>query len=52
MAGWMIRLGGTHLVPLINLLSEQMLEQPLIHSDETRLQVLRGDKAPTADHWM
>jgi len=52
MAGWMIRLGGTHLVPLINLLNEQMLEQPLIHSDETRLQVLHSDKAPTADHWM
>ncbi|TLY93485.1 MAG: IS66 family transposase, partial [Gammaproteobacteria bacterium] len=52
MAGWMIRLGGTHLVPLINLLNEQMLEHPLIHSDETRLQVLHSDKAPTADHWM
>jgi transposase len=52
MAGWMIRLGGTHLVPLINLLNEQLLEQPLIHSDETRLQVLHSDKAPTADHWM
>ena len=52
MAGWMIRLGGTHLVPLINLLNEQMLEQSLIHFDETRLQVLNSDKAPTADHWM
>ena len=52
MAGWMIRLGGTHLVPLINLLNEHMLEAPLIHCDETRLQVLRSDKAPTADHWM
>ena len=52
MAGWMIRLGGTHLVPLINLLNEQMLEHPLIHCDETRLQVLNSDKAPTADHWM
>jgi transposase len=52
MAGWMIRLGGTHLVPLINLLNEQMLEQPLIHSDETSLQVLHSEKAPTADHWM
>src|SRR5207248_381574 len=51
-AGWMIRLGGTHLVPLINLLNEQMLEHPLIHFDETRLQVLHSDKAPTADHWM
>jgi len=39
-------------VPLINLLNEQMLEHPLIHSDETRLQVLHSDKAPTADHWM
>jgi transposase len=52
MAGWMIRLGGTYLVPLINLLNEQLLEQPLIHSDETRLQVLHSDKAPTAEHWM
>jgi transposase len=52
MAGWMIRLGGTHVVPLINLLNEEMLEQPLIHSDETSLQVLHSDKAPTADHWM
>jgi transposase len=52
MAGWMIRLGGTQVVPLINLLNEQMLEQPLIHFDETRLQVLNSDKAPTADHWI
>lgn len=52
MAGWMIRLGGTHVVPLINLLNEQMLAEPLIHCDETRLQVLKSDKAPTAAHWM
>ena len=52
MAGWMIRLGGTHIVPLINLLNEQLLEQPVIHCDETRLQVLKSDRAPTADHWM
>jgi transposase len=37
MAGWMIRLGGTHLVPLINLMNEHLLEAPLIHCDETRL---------------
>src|SRR5204863_233414 len=29
-----------------------VLEHPLIHSDETRLQVLHSDKAPTAEHWM
>ncbi len=52
MAGWMTRLGTTEVVPLINLLNEQMLEQPLIHCDETRLQVLKSEKAPTADHWM
>ena len=52
MAGWMIRLGGTFIVPLINLLNEQMLADPLIHCDETRLQVLKSEKAATADHWM
>ncbi len=56
MAGWMIRLGTTHLTPLINLLAEHMLNLPLIHCDETRLQVLEADpkngKAPASDHWM
>ena len=52
MAGWMIRLGAMHLVPIINLLKDRMLEAPLIHCDETRLQVLKSDKAPRSDHWM
>jgi len=56
MAGWMIRLGTTHLTPLVNLLAERMLTLPLIHCDETRLQVLEADpkngKAPASDHWM
>lgn len=52
MANWMIKLGATHVVPIINLLNEHLLEAPLIHCDETRLQVLKSDKAPTADHWM
>ncbi len=52
MALWMIRLGGTFIVPLINLLNERLLAEPVIHCDETRLQVLKSDKAPTADHWM
>ena len=29
-----------------------MLAESVIHCDETRLQVLKSDKAPTADHWM
>jgi transposase len=52
MAGWMIKIGGVYVVPVVNLLHELMLTHPLIHCDETRLQVLRSDKAPTAEHWM
>lgn len=52
LAGWMIKLGGLHVVPIINLLHELMLTDSLIHCDETRLQVLKSDKAPTADHWI
>jgi transposase len=52
MAGWMIQLGCKYVVPLINLLHDLLLEAPLIHCDETHLQVLRSDKAPTADHWI
>ena len=52
MALWMIRLGGSLLVPLINLLNELLRAESVLHCDETRLQVLKSDKAPTADHWM
>lgn len=52
MALWMIRLGGTFLVPLINLLNDLLLAESVIHCDETPLRVLKSDKAPTAEHWM
>ena len=52
MARWMIQLGAEHVVPLINLMHEQMLTASLIHMDETTVQVLKSDKAPSADHWM
>ena len=52
MARWMIQLGGEHVVPLINLMHEQMLASSLIHMDETAVQVLKSDKAPSADHWI
>ena len=48
----MLLLGGKYVAPLINLLREFTLKDPVIHCDETRLQVLKSDKAPTADHWM
>jgi transposase len=51
MASWMVKLGEC-VVPIINLLNEQLLESPLIQCDETRVQVLSSDKAPTAEHWI
>jgi hypothetical protein len=52
MAHWMIRLGGECVVPIINLLAEQLLESALIQCDETRVQVLKSAKAPSAEHWI
>jgi transposase len=51
MASWMVKLGEC-VVPIINQMNEQLLESPLIQCDETRVQVLSSDKAPTAEHWM
>lgn len=52
MAGWMIRLGDELLRPLVNLLEDELRAARVIHCDETTLQVLKSDKAPTSDHWM
>lgn len=51
MASWMIKLGDA-VVPLVNLMNEQLLDSPLIQCDETRVQVLSSEKAPTAEHWI
>ncbi|MBS0579099.1 MAG: IS66 family transposase [Proteobacteria bacterium] len=51
MAGWIVKLGEL-VVPVINLLKEHLLKSSLIQCDETRLQVLKSEKAPTADHWI
>ena len=49
MANWMIKLGDG-VMPLVNLLDDQIRAGPLIHCDETSLQVL---KSPGGDqHWM
>jgi transposase len=50
-ANWMINLGEA-VIPIINLLSDHLLDGPLIHCDETTLQVLRSNKAPSSDHFM
>ena len=50
-ANWMIKLGAA-VIPIVNLLNDHLLECPVIHCDETTLQVLRSDKGPSSDHFM
>lgn len=52
MGVWMNTIGGKSVVPLINLMNEAMLEEPYIHCDETPLQVLKSEKAPSSEHYM
>ena len=52
LSNWMLTIGGDRLVPLINLMTEQLLDAPVMHSDETTLQVLQSEKSPTSDHYM
>src|SRR3984893_6487728 len=50
-AGWMI--GPTlPLQPLLNLMDERVRSCGYVRIDETRVQVLNSDKAPSALHWM
>lgn len=50
-ANWMIKLGEA-VIPIVNLLNDHLLDGPLIHCDETTVQVLRSHKAPSSDHFM
>ena len=50
-AAWMIGL-TVPLQPLLNLMDERMRSSGYVRIDETRVQVLNSDKAPTALHWM
>ena len=52
MGVWMNTIGAEKVVPLINLMNEAMLAEPYIHCDETPLQVLKSEKAPSTDHYM
>ena len=52
LANWMIKVGAL-LQPLINLLEEQLLAYPVMHCDETTLQVLKEpDKAASSKSYM
>lgn len=52
MAQWMIKIGGEAVQPLINILNDECLNSPLMHIDETPLQVLKSHKSLSSDHWM
>jgi transposase len=52
MGGWMNTIGAEKVAPLINLMHEAALAEPLLHCDETSVQVLKSEKAPSTDHYM
>ncbi len=49
---WVNTLGSESVVPLINLMNDELLDATLIQMDETYLQVLRSEKSPSSDHYM
>jgi len=49
---WVNTVGGEKVVPLINLLGEDLLAAAFMHIDETPLQILRSDKAVGSDHYI
>lgn len=49
---WMNTIGAQRLPPLMNLMHEAVLAEPLLHCDETPLQVLKSEKPVTSDHYM
>ncbi|QZI73031.1 IS66 family transposase [Pseudomonas protegens] len=52
LARWVIQC-SEHFQPLINLMRERLQESPVIHCDETRVQVLKEpDRDPTRQSWM
>jgi transposase len=52
MALWVNTIGGERLPPLIALMHEAALAEPVLHCDETPVQVLKSQKAATSDHYM
>jgi transposase len=52
LARWVIQCGA-HLQPLLNLMRDWLLEGPVIHCDETRVQVLKEPgRDPSSQSWM
>ena len=52
LARWVIQC-CEHFQPLLNLMRDRLLESPVIHCDETRVQVLKEpDRDPASQSWM
>jgi transposase len=49
---WVNTIGAEKLPPLIALFHEAALAEPVLHCDETTVQVLKSEKAPTTEHYM
>lgn len=49
---WVNTVGCESAMPLINLMNDELLAEPVVQMDETYLQVLRSEKAPNSDHYM
>jgi transposase len=49
---WVNTLGSESVVPLINLMNDELLAEGLVQMDETYLQVLNSEKSPSSDHYM
>jgi len=52
LARWVIQC-CEHFQPLLNLMCDRLLESPIVHCDETRVQVLKEpNRDPTSQSWM
>jgi transposase len=52
MGTWVNTVGSETVMPLINLMNDDLLDEPLVQMDETYLQVLQSEKAPSSEHYM
>ena len=53
LANWIIRLSHDWLEPLYNTMKEYLISEPVIHADETVVQVLKEDgKKPSSESRM
>ena len=49
---WVNTVGSETVMPLINLMNDDLLAESLVQMDETYLQVLQSEKAPSSEHYM